>query len=188
MSDDFEEDEDLPREPEVASPLPGKKPPGPQAFRYHGTGSRNNNQNYSYADAEKDALKADFLEILCHGYTVDRAVRLLGHWATSPDKHTDIYNTEHDERHESYGRAVPARKTFYVWRNEDKEFAEAWDEAFNLIGTEHLEDHALDMAYAGDSKLVQFLLRARNPQKYANFGAMAGGSFNVTITPADEKL
>lgn len=162
--------------------------PGPHSYRYHGTGSQNNRQNLSYADEEKYAIKADFIEILCRGYTVDRAVRLLGHWATSEHGHRGVDNIEYDEPHPSYGRAVPSRKTIYVWRNEDKEFAEAWDEAYSQIGTESLEDHALDMAYAGDSKMVQFLLKARNPSKYANFGQLSGGGFQITITPGDENL
>lgn len=177
------------REPIEAPDGPrAQKPPGPHSYRYKGTGSKNNPQNLGYDEELKYAIKADFIEILARGYTVDRAVRLLGHWATSPDKHRDINNVEHDEPHPSYGRAIPARKTFYVWADEDPEFKEAWDEAYHIRGTEALEDHALDMAYAGDSKMVQFLLKARNPSKYANFGAMGGGSFQITITPTDENL
>jgi hypothetical protein len=164
------------------------KPPGPEAFRYHGTGSVNNDGKYPYADAEKWAVMGDFIEVLRRGYTVDRAVRLLSHWATSEEKHRGLDNIEKDEPHETFGRAVPSRKTFYVWRDENVEFREAWDEAIHQIGTEALEDHALDMAFAGDSKMVQFLLKARNPAKYANFGAMSGGGFNITITPADQDL
>lgn len=178
-----------PRTPIEAPDGPRAKPePGPHAYRYKGTGSKNNDEGYVYTDESKYGLMADFVEVLARGYTVDRAVRLLGHWATSPDKHKTIMGDEVDEPHESFGRAVPSRKTFYVWRNEDKEFAEAWDEAYNVRGTESLEDHAMDMAYAGDSKMVQFLLKARNPGKYANFGALGGGSFTVHITPADENL
>ena len=165
-----------------------KKPPGPHAARYHGTGSKNNPQALPYAEEEMNAIKADFLEIIARGYTIDRAVRLLGHWAQSPGKHRDVENVEHDEAHPTYGRAVPSRKTLYIWRDQDKDFGEAWDEAYSIRGTEHLEDHALDLAYAGNDKLVMFLLKARNPQKYANFGAMGGGSFNVQITPQDENL
>ncbi len=164
------------------------KPPGPNHYRYNGTGSRNNDDKLPYAETEKYALMADFIEVLNRGYTVDRAVRLLGHWATSEDKHRGIDNVERDEPHPSYGRAVPSRKTFYVWKEEDRDFKDAWEEAIHTVGTEALEDHALDMAYAGDSKMVQFLLKARNPAKYANFGALAGGGFQITITPHDEDL
>lgn len=165
-----------------------KMEPGPQAYRYKGTGSRNNEDGLPYDKDNKYAIMADFIEVLARGYTVDRAVRLLGHWATSPDKHKTLDGEEVDGPHESLGRACPSRKTFYVWRNDDKEFAEAWDEAYNIRGKESLEDHALDMAYAGDSKMVMFLLKARDPAKYANFGALGGGSFNIQITPADEAL
>lgn len=172
---------------------PPPKPPGPNASRYFGTYSKNNGNKYPYRDEEKYAIMADFLEILQRGYTVDRAMKLLGHWATSSEKHKDFEGggnmlVEVEGAHPSYGRAIPSRKTIYLWRNENKEFAEAWDEAYNTIGKEALEDHALDMAYAGDSKLVMFLLKARDPAKYANFGATGGGSFNITITPADEAL
>jgi hypothetical protein len=171
----------------IAPPDSGAKVPGPNAFRYHGTGSINNDQGYIYADTEKYALMADFIEVLAHGYTIDRAVRMLAHWATSPDKHKGLDNVVVDEPHPSYGRAVPSRKTFYVWASQNSEFKEAWDEAYSR-GTEALEDHALDMAYAGDSKMVQFLLKARNPAKYANFGALAGGGFQIIIQQGDEDL
>ena len=162
--------------------------PGPNAYRYHGTGSLNNERALEYAQPERYALMADFIEILSRGYTVDRAIRLLGHWATSPESHRDLDNITQDHPHPSFGRAVPSRKTFYIWQREDKEFADAWHEAYEIRGTEALEDHALDMAYAGDSKMVQFLLKARNPAKYANFGALAGGGFQIIINQADEDL
>lgn len=165
-----------------------KKPPGPHAGRYHGTGSKNNPQALPYSEELMLQIKADFVEILAHGFTVDRAVRLLGHWATSPDKHRGIDGVEHDEAHPSYGRAIPSRKTIYTWRDADPEFVEAWDEAYHVRGLEHLEDHALDMAYAGNDKLIMFLLKARNPTKYASFGAMAGGSFQIQITAQDQDL
>lgn len=176
---------------EAPEPRPNAGPgriPGPNHFRYTGTGSKNNDNAYPYDEDLKWSIMADFIEVLCRGYTVDRAVRLLGHWATSPDKHRDINNIEHDERHVSYGRAIPARKTFYQWKKDYAEFSEAWDEAVATIGTEALEDHALDMAFAGDGKMVQFLLKARNPSRYANFGQLSGGGFQITITPGDENL
>jgi hypothetical protein len=152
--------------------------------------SVNNASHLGYGEAEKRALMADFIEILAHGYTVDRAQRLLKHWAVSEDHHVTIKNERVDEPHPSFGRAVPSRKTFYFWKDEPEmvEFKEAWNEAIDVRGTEYLEDHAHDLAYAGDSKMVMFLLKARNPQKYANFGALGGGSFNIQITAGDVDL
>lgn len=150
----------------------------------------NNASNLGYSDESKRALMADFIEILAHGYTVDRAQRLLKHWATSEDHHVTVKNERVEAPHPSFGRAVPSRKTFYFWKDEKgmEEFKEAWEEALTVRGTEYLEDHAHDLAYAGDSKMVMFLLKARNPQKYANFGALGGGSFNIQITAGDMDL
>lgn len=166
---------------------------GVHAARYDGTGSVNNPRNLPYSEEDKLQLKADLVEIMSHGYTIDRAVKLLGHWATSPDKHRGILPTDGKDGwfegpHATFGRAVPARKQFYIWKDEDAEFKAAWEEAYDERGKHALEDHAHDMAFAGDSKLVMFLLKARDPKKYANFGAMGGGSYQVTISPSDADL
>ena len=155
--------------------------------RYHGTGSANNDRKLGYAPEDKEALMADFVELLCHAWTVDGAVKMLKHWATSEDSHINLKRETVEGPHPSYGRAVAGRKTFYVWASENKQFAEDWKAAFD-IGTECLEDRGMDFAMAGSEKMIMFLLKARNPGRYANFGALGGGSFNVTFTPTDADL
>jgi len=169
-----------------------KEEPGPNHYRYYGTGSANHTQGKPYDKDNQQLIMADFIEILANGYTVDRANRLMNHWATSPEWHINIRGERIEEPHPSYGRACPSRKTLYIWRDRPEpeyvEFKAMWDEAINVRGLEALEDHATDLAFAGNDKLIMFLLKARNPQKYANFGALGGSSFNITITPGDEAL
>lgn len=155
--------------------------------RYDGTGSANNNRKLGYAEEDKESLMQDFIELMAHGWTTDGAVKMLKDWATIPNKHTNLKRQLVEETHPSYGRAVPSRKTFYVWRDQYKDFEADWKAAYD-IGTEVLEDFAMDMAHAGSEKLVMFLLKARNPGRYANFGALGGGSFQITISPTDEAL
>jgi len=157
--------------------------------RYDGTGSANNSRKLGYAPEDKESLMQDFVELLAHGWTVDGAIKMLKDWATVPDKHINLRRELVEEPHPSFGRAVPARKTFYVWRDEpgNEEFKNDWKESHD-IGTEVLEDLAMNMAHAGSEKLIMFLLKARNPGRYANFGALGGGSFNITITPGDADL
>lgn len=157
------------------------------AERYHGTGSANNNRKLGYAEEDKEALMQDFIELMANGWTVDGAVKMLKDWATKPDKHVNLNREVVEEPHPSYGRAVPSRKTFYVWRESNPDFDRDWKESFD-IGTEVLEDFAMNMAHAGSEKLVMFLLKARNPGRYANFGALGGGTFQVTITQSDADL
>ncbi len=57
------------------------------------------------------------------------------------------------------------RRTAYDWRNEDQEFASAWDEAIET-GTDALEDEALSRAMNGSDTMLIFLLKARRPEKY----------------------
>lgn len=155
--------------------------------RYDGTGSANNPRKLGYADEDKEAIMQDFVELMCHGWTVDGAVKMLNHWATSPDGHVNLKRETVDGPHPSLGRGVPSRKTLYVWRDQNAEFAADWKESY-AIGTEVLEDKAMDFAHAGSEKLIMFLLKARDPGRYANFGALGGGSFQVTFTATDADL
>ena len=63
------------------------------------------------------------------------------------------------------GRAVITRRTVYVWREADPEFAAAWDDAIEA-GTDALEDEALRRAKDKSDTLLIFLLKARRPEKY----------------------
>lgn len=57
------------------------------------------------------------------------------------------------------------RRTAYSWRESDKTFAEAWDDALE-IGTEKLETEATRRALEGSDTLLIFLLKARRPKIY----------------------
>ena len=57
------------------------------------------------------------------------------------------------------------RRTAYSWRESDKTFAEAWDDALE-IGTEKLETEATRRALEGSDTLLIFLLKARRPKVY----------------------
>lgn len=57
------------------------------------------------------------------------------------------------------------RRTAYNWRESDKEFAEAWDDAIET-GTEKLETEATRRALEGSDTLLIFLLKARRPKIY----------------------
>jgi len=157
--------------------------------RYEGTGSANNPRKLGYAPEDQESLMQDFIELLAHGWTTDGAIKMLNAWATVPDKHINLKRELVEEPHPSYGRAVPSRKTFYVWRDEPgkEQFKQDWKDAFE-IGTEVLEDVAMNMAHAGSEKLIMFLLKARNPGRYANFGALGGGAFQITISGVDAEL
>jgi len=53
----------------------------------------------------------------------------------------------------------------YLWRREDPDFAEAWDEALEE-GTDLLEDEARRRAMAGSDHLLMFILKSRRPAQY----------------------
>lgn len=57
------------------------------------------------------------------------------------------------------------RKTAYNWRESDKAFADAWDDAIE-VGTEKLETEATRRALDGSDTLLIFLLKARRPKVY----------------------
>lgn len=155
--------------------------------RYTGTGSVNNDRKLGYAPEDKESLMQDFVELMCHGWTVDGAQKMLAHWATSEETHVNLKRETIEGPHPTYGRGVPSRKTFYTWASENKAFDEDWKAAFD-IGTEVLEDRGMDLAMAGSEKMIMFLLKARNPGRYANFGALGGGTFQVSFTQSDADL
>lgn len=75
-----------------------------------------------------------------------------------------------------------ARSAAYRWRDEDGEFAVAWDEALE-VGTERLEDEAVRRALDGSDTMLIFLLKARKPQMYRE-PRMAG---MAALAPEDLK-
>ena len=55
--------------------------------------------------------------------------------------------------------------TAYKHRSEDDEFRQAWEEA-REAGADKLEDVALDRAFQGSDRLLEFLLKGAKPEKY----------------------
>jgi hypothetical protein len=76
-----------------------------------------------------------------------------------------------------------SRYAVHDWKNNDPAFDEAFRQAETAL-TENLESVAVDKALKGDNQLIQFLLKARAPQKYterykheiesAQFGQLIG--------------
>ena len=58
-----------------------------------------------------------------------------------------------------------SRTPAYAWRNDDAEFAAAWDSAIEE-GTDELEDVLFKRASGADTTAAIFLLKARRPNKY----------------------
>lgn len=93
------------------------------------------------------------------------------------------------------------RMTVYRWRDEDPEFAAAWDEA-KRIGIEGLEDEAMRRAFEGTEKpvfhlgmqcgtireysdtLTIFLLKGAKPEKYRDNAKLDLTSSDGSMSPA----
>lgn len=58
-----------------------------------------------------------------------------------------------------------ARSTAYLERQRDEDFALAWADVEHTV-TEQLEKKALDLALDGDTRMIEFLLKARKPTAY----------------------
>lgn len=102
-----------------------------------------------YTPAERILLQRQFLSFIKEGYTATRAVTRLQSMALKePDK---------------WPYAEYA--TFMAWKAFDKDFAEAYEVAY-AMGTDNLEDKGVELAYAGNASMLQFLLKMRNPQRY----------------------
>ena len=57
------------------------------------------------------------------------------------------------------------RSAAYSWRDDDGDFAGAWDEAIEC-GTERLEDEAIRRALESSDTMLIFMLKARKPAVY----------------------
>lgn len=102
-----------------------------------------------YSLPERVLLQRTFLTFIAEGFTATRAVsKLNGLALKEPEKwpYADY-------------------SVFMAWKAYDKDFAEAYEVAY-AMGTDNLEDKGVDLAYAGNSSMLQFLLRMRNPQRY----------------------
>ncbi len=83
------------------------------------------------------------------------------------------------------------------WKKNDPAFLEAFNQAESSL-TEKLESVAVDKALKGDNQLIQFLLRARNPQKFterykheiesAQFGQLIGMMTSVLKRVVPQQL
>src|SRR6266550_2019859 len=68
------------------------------------------------------------------------------------------------------------RVTAYRHREENEVFARKWEEALSA-SVDRCEEKAFDMAWKGDSQLLQFILKAHRPETYRERieAAVAGG-------------
>jgi hypothetical protein len=57
------------------------------------------------------------------------------------------------------------RTTAYRHREENDVFARKWEEALSA-SVDRCEEKAFDMAWKGDSQLLQFILKAHRPERY----------------------
>lgn len=102
-----------------------------------------------YTPQERMLLQREFLTYIQQGYSPTRACAKLKELASrEPDKWP----------YATYG-------VFMAWKKFDKDFSEAYEIAYSM-GTDELEDKAVEMAYGGNASMLQFLLKMRNPQRY----------------------
>jgi hypothetical protein len=102
-----------------------------------------------YTTPERVLLQRQFLTYIAEGFSPTRATsRIQALALKEPEKWP----------YADYA-------VFMAWKAYDKDFAEAYDVAF-AMGTDNLEDKGVELAYAGNSSMLQFLLRMRNPQRY----------------------
>lgn len=117
-----------------------------------------------YTPDEKVKLMREFLAFISAGYTATRAVtKLQGMALKEPEK---------------WPYAEYA--TFMAWKAFDKDFAAAYEVAY-AMGTDNLEDKGVELAYAGNASMLQFLLKMRNPQRYNPKTEHIGGGPNGEI-------
>lgn len=102
-----------------------------------------------YTTEERVKVQRLFLEYIMNGFSATRAVqRIQGLASKEPG-------------------SVPYVEyaTFMAWKAFDKNFAEAYELAYSM-GTDKLEDKAVEMAFDGNASILQFILRMRNPNRY----------------------
>src|SRR5439155_6699435 len=79
-------------------------------------------------------------------------------------------------------KAGVSRFTAYRYREVDETFSSKWEEALSA-SVDRCEEKAFDMAWKGDSQLLQFILKAHRPSIYRERieAAVAGG---IVFIPA----
>lgn len=117
-----------------------------------------------YTPQERILLQREFLLYIQQGFSATRAVQRLQDLALrEPDK---------------WPYAEYA--TFMAWKAHDKDFSDAYEVAY-AMGTDQLEDKAVEMAYGGNASILQFLLKMRNPTRYVpkqEVGVSASGQID----------
>lgn len=103
-----------------------------------------------YTLEERVLLQREFLEYIKNGFTATRAVTKLQERSRKDPGHFPFAD---------YG-------VFMAWKEYDKNFSEAYEVAY-AMGTDNLEDKGVEMAYGGNASMLQFLLKARAPNRYA---------------------
>lgn len=102
-----------------------------------------------YTPDERIKLQREFLSFISQGFSATRAVsKLQGLALKEPGKWP-----------------YAEYSTFMAWKAYDKNFSDAYEAAY-AMGTDNLEDKAVEMAYGGNAAILQFLLKTRNPQRY----------------------
>lgn len=102
-----------------------------------------------YQSHERVLLQRTFLTFIAEGFSATRAVtKLQGLALKEPEKWP----------YADYA-------VFMAWKAYDPDFKEAYEVAYSM-GTDNLEDKGVELAYSGNSSMLQFLLRMRNPQRY----------------------
>lgn len=102
-----------------------------------------------YTPQERILLQREFLTYIVQGFSATKAVETLKMRATK-DPETWPYADY---------------STFMAWKAYDDDFATAYEVAYSM-GTDKLEDKAVEMAYSGNASILQFVLKMRNPQRY----------------------
>lgn len=110
-----------------------------------------------YTPQERLKLQREFLLYVQQGFTATRAVQRLQALSL---KEPSVWP------YAEYG-------TFMAWKAHDQNFSDAYEVAY-AMGTDQLEDKAVEMAYGGNASMLQFLLKARNPQRYVPKTEMSG--------------
>jgi hypothetical protein len=106
-----------------------------------------------------------------------------GRTQRTPERDEAFLRTLHDgwSVRKACERSGYGRSSVYQRREADPDFAAAWEDAVAL-GTDLLEDAAMERALNGSDNMLVFLLRARRPSVYREkHEAKAEGPTNITV-------
>jgi hypothetical protein len=103
-----------------------------------------------YSLDERIKLQREFLSFIAQGFSATRAAKRVQEKALANPS---------DMPYADYA-------VFMVWKEYDKDFADAYEVAY-AMGTDALEDKGVELAYGGNASMLQFLLKMRNPTRYA---------------------